>query len=44
MEKEHTGFADLLRQHNGDRVIDLLLLDAEGAEFGITPLLLGVYC
>lgn len=40
MEKEHTGLPELLRQHNGDRVIDLLILDAEVAEFGIAPLLL----
>lgn len=42
MEIEHVAFADLLATHNGDRVVDLLILDAEGAEFGITPILLGM--
>ena len=31
----HTGFTEFLAEHNGERLVDLLLMDVEGAEFGI---------
>ncbi|KAH7684427.1 Protein F49C12.4, partial [Aphelenchoides avenae] len=38
-ETEHMAFVDLLKEHNHDRLVDLLILDVEGAEYGILPLL-----
>ncbi|KAH7697374.1 Protein K01D12.1, partial [Aphelenchoides avenae] len=36
---DHIGFIDLLKTLNGKRTVDLLILDVEGAEYGILPLL-----
>ncbi|KAH7710044.1 Protein C33G8.13 [Aphelenchoides avenae] len=41
VQVEHVGFIDLLKAHNGKGVVDLLILDVEGAEYGILPLLTG---
>lgn len=41
VELKHTAFVDLLKTHNKGRLVDLLILDVEGAEYGILPLLIG---
>ncbi|KAH7724801.1 Protein F20D6.2 [Aphelenchoides avenae] len=38
---DHMAFVDLLKEHNQGRLVDLLMLDVEGAEYGILPLLTG---
>lgn len=36
---DHVSFVELLAKQNGKQLIDLLIMDVEGAEFGILPLL-----
>ena len=41
--REHVGFIDLLAIYNGvDKPIDMLMIDIEGAEFGILRKLAGL--
>jgi hypothetical protein len=37
----HLGLSSFLRKYNGDKLIDLLIMDIEGAELGILPILIG---
>lgn len=37
----HIGLIDLLRKYNGDRLIDLMNIDVEGAEYDIFRVLHG---
>lgn len=39
MTVEHFGITSFLQQYNGNKTIDLLLIDVEGAEYGILPVL-----
>jgi hypothetical protein len=37
---QHVGITNFLRQINGDKLIDLLIMDIEGSEFGVLPTLI----
>lgn len=41
MSLQHLSIAEFLEQYNGNRTIDLLLMDVEGAEYGIIEKLSG---
>jgi hypothetical protein len=40
---QHVGIANFLQRVNGQKLIDLLIMDIEGAEFGVLPTLIGQF-
>ncbi|KAI1701010.1 methyltransferase fkbM domain-containing protein [Ditylenchus destructor] len=41
--RNHMGFADFLKEYNGDQLIDLLIMDNEGGEFSVFDVMNGVF-